>query len=333
MRTSALGVLAWHAGDASAATRRHVRLTVTNDVGSEGCLSEEGVTEAVAERLGYSPFDDESAENVLVTSRKEGSTAIATATFVSGDGRTTGTRTLESQFDCHELTQAVAVTLALSLDPLAADASNRALPSLPPPESTVDAPANVARAPEKEASGERPFANQGATPRAVWRMRVGVLAGGDLGTMPSVSVRGGLHLGLHRRTPDGGGDLRFGITGSGFLPATEGAPGLPSYTLHGGDLTVEALFGRNLLFGPIFRMGFFSGEMRDGATTASRDGSLFAHVGLRVGYEWSVDRFFLRGQIDGTVAPVRSVVQANGREVWSMPFFAGGASLLFGTTL
>lgn len=333
MKVGALGVLSWHARDASAAARRHVQLAITNDASAEGCLSDKGVTDAVAERLGYSPFDADRTEKVLIASRKDGATAIATITFVNGEGRTTGTRTLVSQSDCDELTQAVAVTMALSLDPLAAGASNLTLPSLPPPDPTTTAPPKDAPAPEKEAPPAPRVANHEATTRAGWTTRVGILVGGDLGTMPSVSARGGLHLGVHRRAADGGLDLRLGLTASGFLPMTEEAPALASYTLRGGDLTIEALLGRHLLFGPIVRMGFFSGETRDDAKTTSHDWSLFTQVGLRAGYEWSLDRFFLRGQVDGAVTPVRSVVEANGREAWSMPFFSGGASLLFGATL
>jgi len=102
---------AWAAGE-------RARLELTRDPEAASCPDAEALTNAVASRLGYDPFDPEASLRMSVHFRREGVTLRAVVDMLGAAGEPKGDRALVSTApDCQELAEATALTISILLDP------------------------------------------------------------------------------------------------------------------------------------------------------------------------------------------------------------------------
>jgi hypothetical protein len=126
---------------------------------TEAC-SRSALEEAVATRLGYPPFAE--GEPLKVSIEILGHAALSARVRVTRTGAPAGERTFAGAPDCDQLTQALALALAVAIDPLAlsrrspaAAPPGPATPLSPPPAPVAPAPAAQVSTPVSAASAER----------------------------------------------------------------------------------------------------------------------------------------------------------------------------------
>ena len=159
----ALALLLLSSGVGAAAPSR-VSLKVTRRPGANGCPSESELRRDVTSILGYAPFEAHAPRRVhAVLSVKEGNLQASIELVEVRTGRKLGLRELSAEGpSCAELGAAVALAIALAIDPLAQpppsplvrgtappvseDAASRTLPPLPAPSGRPVAKASQAAA-------------------------------------------------------------------------------------------------------------------------------------------------------------------------------------------
>ncbi|HVY45416.1 MAG TPA: hypothetical protein VHB21_06030 [Minicystis sp.] len=301
------------AGDA----RPKVRLELHRAPGAETCADEAETAHAVAERLGYDPFDGGARDVVRVVLAPRGRELVARIERLDGDGASAGAREIGSTArDCKELSASVALEIAIALD------ASRALL----------APAPLAAAPEKAPSVAAPRARTArrrltATPprHVVEAKRVRVSAGvdahGAFGSAPGPAFGVGVHGDVAL------GRLELGLEGRADLPASTRAP-------RGGEVSGQALFASVV---PCAHVAWFVGcavasagallGSAAGSPAGARGATPFAGAGLRAAIDLPVgSRLTLRPYVEAEAALARTTLTYGGRQAWQAPpaFAYGG---------
>lgn len=224
--------------------------------GSEAC-DETKLRQAVASRLGYDPFVAKAPVRVVV--RLGGSGPLSAQVSILRPNAPLAERTLTGNADCNDLTEALALALAVAVDPLVL---TRPLPLAPVP--------------------AQPPAPPAAPPTAL-RRELDLAASVALESQPGIA--GGLRLGAQ--------------VGNGFWSVRlEGYVLLPSRAAIVGGGSVEGLSVGGMV-GPCLRVKILSGCLlaRGGALRfeghgldVTRSGWLgtFA-AGTRLGAEWPLE--------------------------------------------
>ena len=210
-RCRALPVLAGllHLSPALADSARTVRLGYIVADGVVGCPGEQQVRDAVAERLGYDPFDDAAQTSVAASIQADGVGLLAKV-VVEKAGTTTGEREVRARDqNCAELASAVVLAISLAIDPLSIFAAPPPPPEPPPP---PPAPPSVAPRPTP------PAVRQAAPPReAPFHVSAGAGALAAYGSTP------GLTAGFAGRAALRKSNLSVGVEGRFDLPTSESA--------------------------------------------------------------------------------------------------------------
>ena len=210
MRLRTTGALAAAAAITCLAAPATARAADLEWIAPAECPSRASVLDAVTRALGPSSAAD--------------TTTLRARAVVENSGRgwrvqlstPSGERTLEAD-TCEELGEAVALILALAIDP-----SRGAAQPEPPPVAPIES----ANEKEKEKEQPTPPATLAKTPLLAFG--AGQLT--DFGTLPSVAIGGGLVAAL--RVPP----LRFEIAGAIWAPQRQSVAG----TTSGGDLTLAS---------------------------------------------------------------------------------------------
>jgi hypothetical protein len=106
---------------------RRTALSWVRDQGAESCISPEALKRDVALRLGREPFQEPADHRIEGIVRREEARWVARLYEHDAQGRRLGMRTIESQSaDCRELDAAVALAVALIIDPDMGRASSSA---------------------------------------------------------------------------------------------------------------------------------------------------------------------------------------------------------------
>jgi hypothetical protein len=226
---------------AEAAPREPIRLSVVRTDVADSCPDARVIADRVRERLGRDPFAESAASSAEVTiDRLDAgpSRFVARVRIRDSAGALKGERDLESDQSCDTLASAVALALAMFVDPQAAmrpivpsAAASAPLPTPPPSAAALPplvlAPAVLPAVPEarpppplNESSSDEPshggsaslgaFGATGLLPGLAWGPRV--TADVAWGTRLHVLATG--FLALEQRTPDQ--RFAFGLTGLGL---------------------------------------------------------------------------------------------------------------------
>lgn len=293
--------------------RREVSVDVSSAPDLASCVTYAELREAVAERLGYDAFVRDATTSAHIHVERSGRRLIGTIQL--RDEASNGTRSIESNADCAELRQSIAVALALGIDPLGEGAASNAPPA-PPLHHEAHPSVEATQAPSEPR--DKPI----DAAESSWRPRIGVGLGVDVGTMPSVAPEATIHAGLHHRA------WSIGLSVRGLLPATQ-ANDTRDYSIGGGDITVDGLRAIGPLWlGPVARVGLLDGSA-SGPGPRSHDTAWFSMVGARAALEVAIgSSLVVRPQIDLTMAPLRSVVQMGASDAWTMPLAQASFSVL-----
>jgi hypothetical protein len=114
-------------GVASAEPSRHVRFEYARLDGASACPDLPVIEAGVAERLGYEPFDEHTADLVRATIRTTAHGLEARIELVDSRGIVKAERRLVSyQRDCSELAASVELAVSIAIDPVGVGASKHA---------------------------------------------------------------------------------------------------------------------------------------------------------------------------------------------------------------
>lgn len=281
-----------------------------------GCPDREAFAASIATRVGYEAIVDsegaDDAKNLNVQFRAESKAIRATLRLSNTAQELEAEKTVVSETGaCTELAAAAAFAAAILLDPRAMF-PRFSKPVVPGPnlDSHAAGTSPWYEPPEREAPPP--------PPPAPWRWRAGLGAGPCVGCAPSVNAGALLFAGVAK----GRLGLDFGVRAD--LPSSADAPSgrSVSSSLVLGELFPHARLGPVHL-GIVGSLGPLFGDSQ-GETQAS----LFASVGPRVAFEWTVaGPVFLRLALDGAVVLSRVRLRVEGFEVWCTPALVAGANL------
>ena len=294
----------------AAQENRRVRLDYALGAGATACPQRGELSDAVAAELGYLPFNDSATETLEVRIVEQGGSLVAQLTLRDQEGKVVGERELSSAAgDCGELSRALALAVAIAIDPLRAGA-----PKQDP------APKQVTPEPEPPPPVVQPPKPAPQPPPPSEPLAVRVAAGGlvALGVAPALAPGLWVHGGV------GFGDFSIGLDGRATLSASSSdSRGTVSASLIAATL-VPCLHLDAVFFCPTATLGALqgSGENVDRPKKAT---TLHAAAGARVGLEVPRDRnlsLIAHGGIDANLT--RTTLRIDGQEAWASPTLSGG---------
>ncbi len=272
-----------------------VRLRVEPPADGEQCLDEAELRRRVSGRLGYDPFDTVSPVELAVQPvRTADGRGWSVRVLRSAPEERTRARTVGPSEDCRALDEALALTLAIAIDPL----SKGQQPAPPGP-----APVQVRVEPPPPPA---------APPALRWSAGVGLQAvfGGAPATVPGASVFAAVSGERLRMELELGGTLGGAVdreAGGRVVGSAYSASVLPCVTL-----SALALCGR--LSGGVLAL---AGEGVPGARAASTP---LAEVGARLTASYPLHaRVRARASLDGGVPLVRTTAVVGSTDVWTLP--------------
>jgi hypothetical protein len=124
---TSLGVGAAHAAPTS-------RLVYSRSSDADSCPDEQALRRAVAARVGYDPFFAWATRTIVASITRSNRAFVATVDLIDESGVSHGARTLHAEGECGELLDAVALAIAIAIDPQSL--SRPSTPGAPPPAET-----------------------------------------------------------------------------------------------------------------------------------------------------------------------------------------------------
>lgn len=291
-----------------AAARRTVRFAYDRGAGAESCPAEAAVREAVTERLGYDPFslDARDAVAVALTRTEKGFHASIEARDPAG--RVTGLRSLSSGRDCAALASAMALAVAIAIDPLLV-AGPAPAPICPACPACPDCPACPA-------CPECPKCPPPPPPPPPPRVHLRATAGGHVshGETPG-SARLGVRLGTSVRWPKASLALEGRVTPQLGTPAASGDVGATLLTL-----AIVPCLHRNVWMAcAVVAAGSLQGESVE-ISLPRRNSTLYAAAGGRFGVEAALwGPLFGQLGVDGLATLTRTTLLVNDEPAWTTP--------------
>lgn len=272
-----------------------VKLVYVRAGDASDCADEEELRDAVKARLGFDPFS-KSAPTTIEVHVERKAEQLTSLVRIMSDGPPLERSLTSSGKDCTELSQAIALAVALAIDPLST--APKAAPA-PTPVPGLPAVVMVAPTPPNE---EKPVEVQGLLQASL----LGAV-GSEPGPTAGLAFGGGLRL------------AKF----SAWLEARADLPG--SLAVDTGRVRAN-LLAASLL--PCLHLGVFRGcvLMQAGVLRAEGDQLIdakqlvFPHLalGARLGAEWpSTGRWAVVGQLDLAAPLIRTSLKVNDRTAWS----------------
>jgi hypothetical protein len=297
------------------------RLVYSRTAEAESCPDEDALRRAVATRVGYDTFFPWAKRTIVATIARTDGAFVATVDLVDEDGIRHGGHQLRTEGACAELLDAVALAVAIAIDP-------KLLLAVPPPKEAAPEPAPTEAAPAVPVVPERtatpPSADRNEskarepsqTP-SPFRFEASLGAAGAIKVTPS---------------PTFGGTLGGAVRWKSFSLGLEGFIGAPASSSPKNDGTLSAwpVFGALV---PCAHLGpaFGCAVAEAGAVYASGEGSgaksspsAWVSVGGRIGALVPIrDRFFVRARVDllGDATPANFFL--NGMSQWKAPLITG----------
>lgn len=297
----ALHVPAWANDDApSVQTRLQYR------PGSDDCPTKEVLRAGVVARLGRDPFV-EAGPVFEVVIELVGDELVARLSSVGPDGAAQGARVMRAQQGgCVELAEAVALAIAIAIDPLALTRAPATTPGTTPASTTLP--------PDHAASSLSTTANlPPAHSRVPTPVPVRLSGGGELhtavGAAPSLALGIGLWGRVRRDIWSAALEGRLDFTSSTNTDAGElrAAPLLASVVgcVHFGPAVGCAVGGVGILYGSL-------GGLLDSKSFSA----LHAVAGLRGAWELPLDPAFVQLRVDVQFALTRTSIEVSGQSLW-----------------
>jgi hypothetical protein len=286
----------------------------TSDAAS--CPDEGALRRAVAARVGYDPFFPYAPRTIVASLSRREHAFVATVDLVDENGVSQGARELRAQGECGELLDAVALAIAIAIDP---ELLSQPAPPAPPPPSP-EAPAPTAPAPPPPPAQVQPPPQVASVPEIAPQP---IALEASAGLLASVNMAPGLAAGLA---------LGAGGRWRAVSLAVEGAIDAPAGRSSGGGnvsswLTYAAVVPCAHL-GPVFACAVGqAGFMRASGSGIPRtrgDSLAWLAAGGRVGGEVAMsDTVGLRLRADVVADLDPMTLQLQGASAWIAPHVAG----------
>lgn len=301
-----------HAGEPMAAS-----LVYAADDPSGACASEAEFRRKVAIRLGYDPFEASAAWlfRVRIDARR---TRPSAAIVTERDGKPAGKRELD-EATCEALSETVASTVAIAIDPVAASPAPEAPPPAeapaPPPLALPEAPARSTSPPP---APEAPPADRASVVPLVYLDGTAAL-----GRTAGVAGGGRAGVGIGYRGLSLAGEARGETTPDAVkLTAIDSA----YWSVFSGALVTCGHKGLFEVCG-VGALGSLQAKARD-VTRPSLKSTLFASLGARVGVAVPLTAdIALRGNVELGIPLVRTTFFIDGQPAWTAPAANGTVSL------
>ncbi len=317
---ASFAICASSAGSAHAGERAHAVLRYAPDADIERCPTSAELADAVAARIGYDPFDGGTSEEkreVVVGVHRQQAGIVGVLELRGPQAGAKATRELSSPSgDCRELLDALAVAIAIGLDPGSLTRPPGDLPPAPPSAAPV---APVAAAPPPGASSPA-AADRTSDARAPDDDRLDVrLGGGPLvmfGELPATAAALDVSIGVRWKW------LEPTVEGFATLPTTlDAPPGRVTASLLGAGIVPCG--HADLFFGCVgLTLGALRGE-GEGVATPRRGSQFYSGASGRAGIEVAVSRsIWIRGYAEAVAPLTRITLQLAAQDVWRMPSVA-----------
>ncbi len=177
------------------------KLVYSRSVDADSCPDEQVLRRAVAARVGYDPFFAYATRTIVASLARRGQAFAATVDLIDEGGVSHGARELRAEGDCGELLEAVALAIAIAIDPqsLSRPASAALAPALDEPTAPPPSPAVVVIPPRptSDAAAIPPSSPPSEASMAPWSFDVSAGLAGSVGFAPGPSA--GLSLGADAR--------------------------------------------------------------------------------------------------------------------------------------
>ncbi len=315
------GGLAMWPSSARGDERVHASLTYAPDADIERCPTATELQDAVAARVGYDPFDrktagaDASRREVVVAVHRLGAGIVGVLEL---RGPRPGIRELASPSgDCRELLDALAVAIAIGIDPASLTRPPGEPPAPAPAPAPVPAPVGVvgpAASPDRvpEPAKEPIDVRVGAGPVVLF------------GELPATAA---------------GIDIGIGARWKWFEPAVEGIATLPvSLSTPQGQVSASLIAAALVPCGHadvIFVcVGLTLGALRgegDAVASPRRGSQLYGAASARGGAELALSRtVWLRGYAEAVAPMTRIALQLAAQDVWRVPSVAARVGVAAG---
>jgi hypothetical protein len=303
----------------SAAAAPTARLSYVRGPGAESCVDEAGLRSAVAARLGYDPFRPFADVTVsLVVERARGHFE-AHMRLADKEGKERGARDLRSRADdCRDLTDSMALTVSIALDPTSLTRPPEPKePDPPPPPKDPDPPPppkdpDPPPPPPKDPDPPRTNSQRPADEHAP-RLSAHAAFGGALGAAPTLApsfmLRGALRVRSFEAQLGGLADLAVSE------PTSQGG------TLRASFLTGQA--SPCAVFAPLVVCGVLQvGSLRVeslGVSSPRTQHTLIANAGASLGVRIAITRLFaVEGHVTATLLLTPSRFAINGVQVFEL---------------
>ena len=309
------------------------RLVYSRAADAESCPDEEALRRAVAARVGYDAFFPWAKRTVVASvDRREGA-FVASVDLVDERGIRHGGHELRAEGSCGDLLDAVALAVAIAIDPqlllaqqaapsppAATAAPTPPAPALPAPTPLGPPPATLAPPAPAPAPSPAPAPAQPAPSPVTLEGSLGPTAA--LGFAPGVSMGG--TVGVEARWS------RFSLGLEGFTAARSSKP-----VTADSSVTAWPLVGALVPcvhVGPAFACAlaesgalFASGEQVPGARSSS---GTWVAFGARVGGELRLqETLSLRLRVDGLLDATQPSFWVGNTREWPAPLLAGSVGI------
>jgi len=292
------------------------RLVYSRSGDADSCPDEQSLRRAVAARVGYDPFFAWATRTIVASLTRRNQAFVATVDLIDESGVSHGARELRADGECRELLDAVALAIAIAIDPQSLSRPSSP-PSPPPSEPTVAPRSEILTAPATSvdtAPGPPSLAASSDLPADSITFEASAGAVASTGVAPGPSV--GLALGAALRWRA----FSLGLEGRIDAPASTTAPG-------GGEVSSWLVLGAVTPcahLGPVFGCAVVqagSAQTSGAAVPDARSQSLpWWATGGRLGVLFRVSQdTLLRVRTDVVANLDRMTLQLNGGDAWLAP--------------
>jgi hypothetical protein len=292
------------------------KLSYVRGEGAEACADEADLKKAVAARLGYDPFRVVADVSLSISVEKTNRRFRARIRLADSEGHERGARELTSKSDdCRDLTDTMALTVSIALDPTSLTRVPDASPPPPPVEETVPEVALPEVQPKPELKVEvkpepEPLA---AKPEAPIRFAFHASGHVVFGVAQAPAIGAGLRAGISYR--------RFEVNvGGRFDAPVEGETsqgGSLRIGLQGGSLAACGVLGPGVFCGT-FSVASISAETRN-VTTPRQERVLYLGAGLRAGLRIPiVPSIAIEPEAELNLPLIPFALQVNGKTVYEL---------------
>jgi hypothetical protein len=290
------------------------KLSYVRGEGAEACADEADLKKAVAARLGYDPFRVVADVALSISVEKTNRRFRARIRLADSEGHERGARELTSKSDdCRDLTDTMALTVSIALDPTSLTRVPDASPPPPPVEEKVpEVPLPEVQAKPELKVEERP---EPLAPKLEAPIRFAFHASGHVvfGVAQAPAIGAGLRAGVSYR--------RFEVNvGGRFDAPVEGETsqgGSLRIGLQGGSLAACGVLGPGVFCGT-FSAGSISAETRN-VTTPRQERVLYLGAGLRAGLRIPIlQSIAIEPEAELNLPLIPFALQVNGKTVYEL---------------